>query len=294
MAGTKYAYVKNFELPDPLLPNTFIVLRVDGHAFHRFTDAHGFAKPNDERGLLLMDRAARAVMDEYKDIVLGFGESDEFSFLLRRSTSLYNRREAKVLTTLVSHFTAFYIFHWNTYFPDTPLQYPPTFDGRLVLYPSQKEVKDYFAWRQADTHINNLYNTVFWALVQQGGQTTTEAHATLKGTVSSQKHEILFSRFGINYNGLPARYRKGSVLVRDDGPGLETAAPSPVIDAVGEATKVSGDTATPASRKDPLNPGEEPNLRSSKKRRKPLVLVVHEDIIGGEFWERRPTILSEE
>lgn len=29
-------------------------------------------------------------------------------------------------------------------------------------------------------HINNVYNTVFWALVLQGGQTTTEAHATLR------------------------------------------------------------------------------------------------------------------
>ncbi len=29
-------------------------------------------------------------------------------------------------------------------------------------------------------HINNLYNTTFWALVQQGGQTTAEAHTTLK------------------------------------------------------------------------------------------------------------------
>ena len=82
-------------------------------------------------------------------------------------------------------------------------------------------------------HINNLYNTVFWALVQQGGQTTTEAHAALRvrrsraynscnllcsneqGTVSSQKHEILFSRFGINYNNLDARFRKGSILARE-------------------------------------------------------------------------------
>lgn len=82
-------------------------------------------------------------------------------------------------------------------------------------------------------HINNLYNTVFWALVQQGGQTTTEAHAALRvrqsraynscnllcsneqGTVSSQKHEILFSRFGINYNNLDACFRKGSILVRE-------------------------------------------------------------------------------
>lgn len=29
-------------------------------------------------------------------------------------------------------------------------------------------------------HINNLYNTVFWALVQKGGLTTTEAEDRLK------------------------------------------------------------------------------------------------------------------
>ena len=36
MAGTRFAYVKNFELPDPLLPGTYILLRLDGHGFHRY------------------------------------------------------------------------------------------------------------------------------------------------------------------------------------------------------------------------------------------------------------------
>ena len=35
MAGSRFAYVRNFELPDPLLPETYMVLRIDGHAFHR-------------------------------------------------------------------------------------------------------------------------------------------------------------------------------------------------------------------------------------------------------------------
>ena len=35
MAGSRFAYVRNFELPDPLLPDTYIVLRIDGHSFHR-------------------------------------------------------------------------------------------------------------------------------------------------------------------------------------------------------------------------------------------------------------------
>lgn len=34
MSGSKYAYVKGYELPDTILPNTYIVVRIDGHAFH--------------------------------------------------------------------------------------------------------------------------------------------------------------------------------------------------------------------------------------------------------------------
>ena len=60
----------------------------------RFSAAHAFEKPNDALALELMNEAARHVMRELKgDIVLAFGESDEFSFLLRRACTLYNRRK---------------------------------------------------------------------------------------------------------------------------------------------------------------------------------------------------------
>lgn len=36
------------------------------------------------------------------------------------------------------------------------------------------------AFCSAPGHINNLYNTVFWALVQKGGLTTTQAEDRLK------------------------------------------------------------------------------------------------------------------
>jgi len=55
-----------------------MLLRLDGHSFHRFSDKHGFTKPNDIRALKLMDHAAKALMTEHPDIVLAFGESDEF------------------------------------------------------------------------------------------------------------------------------------------------------------------------------------------------------------------------
>jgi tRNA(His) 5'-end guanylyltransferase len=40
---------------------------------------------------------------------------------------------------------------WYTFFPDTPLCYPPSFDARIILYPGVNEVRDYFSWRQADS-----------------------------------------------------------------------------------------------------------------------------------------------
>jgi len=119
-------------------------------------------------------------MHELDDILIAFGESDEYSFLFRKSTDLYQRREAKIVSTVVSLFTSAYVYYWSDYFQDSrrPL-YPPVFDGRAVLYPSEVEVKDYFAWRQADTHINNLFNTSFWALVEKGGLTPKAAEIRL-------------------------------------------------------------------------------------------------------------------
>lgn len=210
-----------------------------------FSDVHGFTKPNDAAALDLMDHAARHVLDQLPDVVLAFGESDEYSFLIRRAAQLYRRRESKIVSLIASHFTSAYVAFWSQHMPpERLLRYPPSFDGRVVMYPSEREVRDYFAWRQADSereiasvrddgrancgdslaHINNLYNTTFWALVQSGGQTAAEAHKTLEGTFSSDKNEILFGRFGINYAKLPEKFRKGSVVLRQRAEAMTTAA----------------------------------------------------------------------
>lgn len=78
MAKSRFEYVKKFELPDPLVPNTYIIVRIDGKGFHKFSDVHSFDKPNDIRALKLMNTAAKAVLNEYKDVVMAFGESDEY------------------------------------------------------------------------------------------------------------------------------------------------------------------------------------------------------------------------
>lgn len=148
MANSKYEYVKNFEQDAVLLPECWIVVRVDGKGFTKFCDAHGFQKPNDARALRLMDECAVAVMQELGDIVLAFGESDEYSFVFRKQTTLYKRRSFKLVSVLVSLFTGSYVRLWSQYLPDVSLQYTPMFDARAVCYPNNRVLRDYLSWRQ--------------------------------------------------------------------------------------------------------------------------------------------------
>uniref|UniRef100_UPI00358F2B91 probable tRNA(His) guanylyltransferase n=1 Tax=Myxine glutinosa TaxID=7769 RepID=UPI00358F2B91 len=102
MANTKFEYVRSYEVNDACLPNCWIVVRLDGKNFHRFCDAHGFRKPNDDRALQLMGRCAMRVMAELSDVVIAYGQSDEFSFVFHRRTVGFGRR-ARSHQQLVQH-----------------------------------------------------------------------------------------------------------------------------------------------------------------------------------------------
>ena len=102
-----------------------------------------------------------------------------------------------------------------------------------------------------------MYNTCFWTLVNSG-KTPIEAENQLKGTLSEQKNELLFTGFGVNYNNLPQMYRKGSILYKKD---------------VEETTLDS-------------------RTNESVTRKKKRVVVEHADIISDDFWKTNAAILK--
>ncbi|KAF9875791.1 tRNA guanylyltransferase [Colletotrichum karsti] len=239
---------------------------------------YSFEKPNDKRALDLMNAAARVVVTELPDITIAYGVSDEYSFVFHKSCTLFERRASKLVSTVVSTFTANYVYLWSQHFPDSPLSPPlPSFDGRAVCYPSVSNLRDYMSWRQVDCHINNLYNTTFWSLIQLGGLDNKAAEQLLAGTVSGDKNEILFSKFKINYNNEPEIYKKGSVVFRDYElvePGTHNTAEA--ADALAE----------------PLQQSKSQAEKDKKKRGKARVVIEHLDIIKDDFWDRRPWLLS--
>ncbi|GKZ32597.1 tRNA-His guanylyltransferase [Aspergillus brasiliensis] len=220
-------------------------------------------------------------MKDLPDLCIAYGISDEYSFAFHPNCQLFERRSAKLVTTIVSTFTAHYIYLWGTYFPDTPLQPAalPSFDGRAVMYPNSRIFRDYMSWRQVDCHINNLYNTTFWSMVLKGGMDRREAELELKGTLSSDKNEILFKRFGINYNNEEEIYKKGSVLYRQ----------YQLEDVKANADSSVQEEPSPLQEATPSKTQQE---KIRKLRRKVQVVVDHVDIIKDDFWERRPWILS--
>jgi len=103
---------------------------------------------------------------------------------------------------------------------------------------------------------HHQYNTPFWELIKSG-VSPQDAQAALAGSDAGFKNELLFSRFGINYNDLPAQFKKGSVVVR--------ARERVVVKHREDGAPV--------------------------ERERPVVTVLHTDIIGERFWEQHPDIL---
>ncbi|EER38138.1 tRNA(His) guanylyltransferase [Histoplasma capsulatum H143] len=282
MANSKYEYVKTFEQDDSLLPNTWIVVRIDGRGFHRFSDRYKFQKPNDERALNLMNTAACAVMRDLPDLIIAYGVSDEYRCgppsTERRQLALINqllakfcfspelsaiRAKIKLVTAIVSAFTAHYIFNWSSFFPSMQLEpgFLPSFDGRAVQYPSVKNLRDYMSWRQADCHINNLYNTTFWNMILQGGMSNTEAEKALQCNIQKPRNQ----------------YEIQPQIEKMPGGSKE------VEYEVGEEVGEEGP---------PAEMTKSQIARMRKIQKKATIAVMHLDIIKDDFWDKRPWILS--
>lgn len=65
-----------------------------------------------------------------------------------------------------------------------------------------------------------------------------------QGTVSSQKHELLFSRFGINYDKTEAMFRRGTILLR---PAKSKATKTATAQEAGTNPEHASNASIPAS-----------------------------------------------
>lgn len=182
-----------------ILPDMFMVARLDGRSFSRLTkEICDFEAPFDERFRDMMVNTVKAVMDCGFRVVYGFTESDEISLLFHKEENTFGRKVRKFNSILAGIASATFSMQ---------LGQVAALDCRIVPLPSIERVQDYFLWRQEDAHRNALNAHCYW-LLRKEGMDANQATAELEGKSVSYKNELLFSR-GINFDKLPSWQKRG-------------------------------------------------------------------------------------
>lgn len=186
-------------LDQVLLPELYLVARLDGNRFTRLTkEVCQFEAPFDERFRNMMVHTVRALMDYGFRVIYGFTESDEISLLFHPAENTFGRKVRKYNSILAGVASAAFSLE---------LGQSAIFDCRMVPLPTVERVRDYFLWRQEDAHRNALNAHCYWLLRKQG-VSKRDATAQLEGQSTAYKNELLFTN-GINFDKLPAWQKRG-------------------------------------------------------------------------------------
>jgi tRNA(His) guanylyltransferase len=182
-----------------ILPEAWIVIRVDGRSFSRLTEER-FEKPFDLKFHELMVTTTEALLNELQG-VFAFTESDEISILLPPDWDLFDRSVEKVVSISASIASSQF---------SCAIGEPAVFDSRIWLGINENIVGDYFSWRQADATRCALNGWCYWTL-RKSGLSARKATSMLDGKGVAFKNELLFQH-GINFNELPPWQRRGTGL----------------------------------------------------------------------------------
>lgn len=192
-------------LDQVILPEIYLVARLDGRGFTRLTkEVCKFEAPFDVRFKELMVHTAQALMDCGFRVLYAYTESDEISLLFAPDETAFGRKIRKFNSTLAGEASAAF---------SLKLGQKATFDCRMVPLPTIERVQDYFRWRQEDAHRNSLNSYCYWTLRKEG-KTVRQATKTLEGQGVSFKNEMLFN-YGINYDKLPSWQKRGIGLWKE-------------------------------------------------------------------------------
>lgn len=183
-----------------LTPNSCVIIRVDGRAFHTYT--RHMRKPFDSVLMNVMVKAAVETAREMQGFKLGYVQSDEATFLLtdfdtHDTQGWFGYEVNKLVSLSASLFTGYF----NLAMHNDPG--PAAFDSRAFVVP-RDDVPNMFVWRQRDWARNSL-------------QMLARAHFSHKechGKNRQALHDMLMSK-GVNWAQLSDREKNGSIILRD-------------------------------------------------------------------------------
>lgn len=201
--------MKRYERPwaGVLPPNSWVVVRVDGRAFHTWT--RHCDRPFDERVHASMVAASAALACDISGFRLAYTQSDEASFLFTDTAThdsqlWFGGEVSKIVSIAAAAFTA----HFNAaYATGVGEMRPAMFDARVFTIPAD-DAANAFVWRQRDWERNSLQMLARYHF----------SHRDLTGKGRNDMHEMLHS-IGVNWANLPDHWKNGTTLYTQGGMG---------------------------------------------------------------------------
>ncbi len=182
-----------------LLPEMYLVARLDGNRFTRLTkEICHFEAPFDIKFRDMMVETVKDLMNYGFRVIYGYTESDEISLLFHPDEDKFGRKVRKYNSILAGVASASF---------STNIGQQAIFDCRMIPLPTLERVQDYFQWRQEDAHRNALSSHCYWMLRKQG-KSAAEATQMLEGKSVAFKNEFLFQN-GVNFDKLPNWQKRG-------------------------------------------------------------------------------------
>lgn len=191
----------------------FLIARLDGRGFTKLAKEINLSRPFDENFDLAKDLAIKHLIENSGfDIIYAYHQSDEISLLFKYNTDIFGRNHRKYNSLLASFLSTKFLEVLLDFFPFLKASPPQiSFDCRLIELPSASLVKDYFSWRQQDAGRNGLNTYCYWML-RRDGLSGSRAHSEYSGLSVTEKHELLFKKFNINYSQVPKWQINGTAI----------------------------------------------------------------------------------
>lgn len=185
-------------------PRTPVIIRVDGKAFKNFTSKA--LKPWDNKLISLMDNTAIALCKQISGAQMAYVQSDEISVFVHgyknwQSQPWFDNQLQKMVSVATSIATAEFNMQLFTE-PCERFKGPAYFDGRAFTLP-EKEVQNYFVWRQQDATRNSV----------QMLARSLYSHNQLHGKKMQDLHDLCIAA-GTNWNDCETRYKRGRCIVK--------------------------------------------------------------------------------
>jgi tRNA(His) 5'-end guanylyltransferase len=178
---------------------SYVIVRIDGRAFHSFTS--DLERPYSRELADALDQAALYLCQEMIGCRFAYGQSDEYSFLLTdfekaNAPLWFDGNVQKIVSVSASLFTAMF----QRRFPSAKIA---AFDSRVMVISQRTEVENYFLWRQLDASANSLNMLA----------SAHYSHDELLQKSTTEKHDMLHTK-GLNWAKEPADFKRGRVVRR--------------------------------------------------------------------------------